>query len=522
MSTTLLVSEKIKFVAEKNYFLGAALVIFLLTKLTHIHLPFFWDESWVYAPAIKIMAEQGPSLLPDSIPVEYSRGHPLFFHFLGGLWIKIFGDQNQSLHLFALSLSLFAILSFNCLFRNISSTWIANLTTVLILSQPIIYAQSSLVLPEMLLAGLSALTLNYYISRRFWLYVLLGTLTILTKETGVMIILSITIFHVFESIQLKCYSRDNIRVLVILFLPLLALIWHVLYLKNHFGWFLFPEHTQLIRFSFRAFAYNLLGIMEDLSSNQGRVIFSLISFSILLFSLFKNFKNHFLFISIFILLSIMIMFVKGINSIIPFIGLILLVFLFFKESSAAQSKRNLPLLIIYLVFFLAFSSINFFTSRYLISVLPIFLFIFISSSIKSSFNTYFINFFIFFIGIGIVRTASPSGIKDANLSYLYFCPAQKEVVEYMEKNNLYDQQIQTNFLMENALKNEYSGYRNTEKEFLNLNIQNINLDKDSYYIFYNAEPDFRRSQIISMENAQLLKRISNKLAWFEIWQLSTN
>jgi hypothetical protein len=65
---------------------------------------FFWDEAWGYAPALKSMAQAGPSLLPGSISTDLSRGHPLLFHFLGGVWIKIFGETNLSLHAYAFSL----------------------------------------------------------------------------------------------------------------------------------------------------------------------------------------------------------------------------------------------------------------------------------------------------------------------------------------------------------------------------------------------------------------------------------
>src|SRR4051812_16040636 len=84
---------------------------FILFKIPHLYLPFYWDEAWVYAPAIKIMSQQGLSMLPGAIPVEYSRGHPLFFHFLGSGWIKLFGDNNFSVHCFALLISTLLILA---------------------------------------------------------------------------------------------------------------------------------------------------------------------------------------------------------------------------------------------------------------------------------------------------------------------------------------------------------------------------------------------------------------------------
>ena len=64
-----------------------------------------WDEIWVYAPALTEMAEIGPTLLPGVLDAELSRGHPLLFHFLGGVFINLFGDELTTFRLYALLIS---------------------------------------------------------------------------------------------------------------------------------------------------------------------------------------------------------------------------------------------------------------------------------------------------------------------------------------------------------------------------------------------------------------------------------
>ena len=66
-----------------------AIIAFIIYKMPHLSLPYYWDEAWVYGPAVRLMEQTGLSLLPDALPVYYSRGHPLLFHFLGASWIKI-------------------------------------------------------------------------------------------------------------------------------------------------------------------------------------------------------------------------------------------------------------------------------------------------------------------------------------------------------------------------------------------------------------------------------------------------
>ncbi len=34
----------------------AVIVVFFTSKLPYLHLPFFWDEAWVYGPAVRLMA----------------------------------------------------------------------------------------------------------------------------------------------------------------------------------------------------------------------------------------------------------------------------------------------------------------------------------------------------------------------------------------------------------------------------------------------------------------------------------
>ena len=84
----------------------------IIYKLKFLNLPFFWDESWVYAPSLRMMHDNGPSMMPNIIPIEYSRGHPLLFHFLGGVWLKIFGTSLISFHSFALFISVLVIIAF--------------------------------------------------------------------------------------------------------------------------------------------------------------------------------------------------------------------------------------------------------------------------------------------------------------------------------------------------------------------------------------------------------------------------
>ena len=66
-----------------------ATIAFIIFKIPHLSMPYCWDEAWVYGPAVRMMAENGLGLLPDALPVHYSRGHPLLFHFLAAGWLTV-------------------------------------------------------------------------------------------------------------------------------------------------------------------------------------------------------------------------------------------------------------------------------------------------------------------------------------------------------------------------------------------------------------------------------------------------
>jgi hypothetical protein len=112
------------------------LCIFTLLKIDHLSIAFYWDESWVYAPAIKMLYQHGVSILPNAIPVDFSRGHPLLFHAAYVLWMKVFGPSNYAMHSFALGISLSLVV---VLFRSmylLFGRYLAWFSVVLLLTAP--------------------------------------------------------------------------------------------------------------------------------------------------------------------------------------------------------------------------------------------------------------------------------------------------------------------------------------------------------------------------------------------------
>ena len=158
----------------------SGLILFIAYKVFHLSLSYYWDESWVYAPAVKTMADGIPSLLPGSIDVSLSRGHPLFFHFIYGWWIKVFGTSATALHACSLSITSTLLYLVYYIGKKLFHPWVGVTASLLLLAQSITLSQGAMVLPEIPVALLSILSIYYFIQERYWAFALSATCLLLT------------------------------------------------------------------------------------------------------------------------------------------------------------------------------------------------------------------------------------------------------------------------------------------------------------------------------------------------------
>ena len=131
---------------------------FVLFKIPDLFLPYFWDEAWSYVPAIKDMTLKGPSLLPNSISPDLYRGHPLLFYFMSSTWIKLFGTNIWITKLFPLIISLFFLQTVFSFTKKNFNYLTAILTLFFLIIQSVFFAQSTFLLPEVLIALFTVLS----------------------------------------------------------------------------------------------------------------------------------------------------------------------------------------------------------------------------------------------------------------------------------------------------------------------------------------------------------------------------
>ncbi len=237
--------------------LGLALLVFVAFKWRFLDLPLYWDEAWVYGPAVRAMHASGLSLLPNTIGTELSRGHPLLFHFMAAFWAQCFGDSNASLHAFALTLSVALLIVIFQVGKFLGSPLIG-LSAVLVTGlNEIFLAQSSILLPEIPLALFSLLALWAFISKNWFGYLVAATCALFIKESAIVLIIAVFCWNLISSL----WDRDGngswpaLKRSLIALAPIVPGVLFLGYQKVTYGWYFFPVHLGLISWDIKDIHY---------------------------------------------------------------------------------------------------------------------------------------------------------------------------------------------------------------------------------------------------------------------------
>jgi len=271
--------------------LAILLGIFFLSKIFTLYTPLFHDEIGVYGRLLFYMMEHGPSMNPANVTPEFARGHPLFFTFFLSSLTSWFGGTYIVARAVILFLSLSLLVVTYILGRDIAGKKVGLLATIMLSFQPIFYAQSTMILPEIMLSLLAMLSLLFYIHKKYWLYFIFAGLLVLTKETGVIL---------FAGVALNEWYKDKFRISIPLIgrvikwsLPILSLFTFLAVQKYQYGWFLYPFHTSLISFNIGTILIRFVLNLSNLLLDQGRFMLT-IAVLITLWKMDKEKRREFL------------------------------------------------------------------------------------------------------------------------------------------------------------------------------------------------------------------------------------
>lgn len=515
-----------------NYFwhsLSAiSICIFVIIKIPFLDLPYFWDEAWVYAPAAIKLFETGPSLLPNALPDWLTRGHPLLFHFLGSVWLKIFGNSFISLHSYVLFLSV-SLLTFIHFFMTRYFIAAAGFfTVILLIAQPPFLLQSGVFLPEIQLTFFILVSFYAFLENKRLLYVFSSTCLLLTKETGLVFIVSLIAWSLIEYLHSRNKPLRSIVVqLLFLSTPIVISSMYFILQKFMVGWFFFPEHISLFDLDLENFKWKLKVSYSFLFDSQGRkpLVLGLTVIVLLGIRQVQWYKR--LFVAFCILALSKILFGKWpvdnliFILILPLLLAVVFYWMFFEAYKKDEIQGKLfSIIFIFGFIYMIFISTHFHATRYLTCLLPLLCILLVGFSyyILKERETVFSLFITAAILISIYNAVYiDSKIFGENLNYRDAIYVQIDVVEYFEDNDLWEKNICTTFINIDALNNPYAGYLSQHnKKFNNLQ-DKISMSTD-YIVLPSFEPGLDADEIRGNSSFELVKKLEHKTASAEIYK----
>jgi 4-amino-4-deoxy-L-arabinose transferase-like glycosyltransferase len=426
-----------------------AIGLFFFLKLADCYLPYFWDELGVYSRAALFMYDHKVSLLPADLPVELSRGHPLLFAFIYGTWFKVFGTSVLFVHLFSLLISILLVVTTYLFGKKYFSEQTGLIAAILLLIQPVFIAQSTLVLPEVMLALFCLLSIYYYLNHQYIVSGLLGGLAILTKETAIVMPLAFFLTELLRNYHSSVSFKQTLKNSVGIFIPYYAFLAFIFIQRIQNGWFFFPCHVGFISLDPENIYYRTHQYFKFIFFQQGRLIWALL----LIFTLVTYWYSH------------------QKQTWQNFIS-------FFKMQNKDQFIYFT--LILYILGVIGFSGLNFPLNRYLLLMFPP-ICILIAQLVSIIKKPALLITAVLFLFCPLFYISNDHFVNDEDMSFRYVVEVQKEVSDYFNENPQLskDKLIIVDFPLDFGFMDTRAGY-----------INNINYRIGNTASHYNPEADF--------------------------------
>jgi len=503
---------------KKHIFFLLVILAFIALKIPALLYPYFWDESWSYAPGVQLMFQHGPSLSPSAIDTFYSRGHPLLFYASAASWMLVWGKSALSLHCFALFLSVVLLASIYYSISKIYSKTAGILATIILATQILFFVQSTMLLPEVMLALWAVMALYSYIQCKPWVLFLATTALLFTKESGAIIAFIIGLHAMVRYITVPSQRPISLKILGALSGSAAAIILFFIVQKQQLGWYFYPLHTQLIQTEWLHFKGTVRFELEILLLQQNRLWISLImTLGMAIYAIKTN--NKTLLFAIICITSLLYIFIfeifgyitrKGLLPLIAF-NILAVNYMYYKSlgEQYLATYRLSALALLCVIGYLIFSGYNFFTNRYLIVAL-----VFLTIVLAGYIHYWLLQlprFTPMILGLALMASgwqaySSSTAITDCEMGAFPAMRLQEDVVNYCLKNKLQNYHITTPSHMQYVhLTNPYTGFLGKNKP-LPMVSQTVN-NQTEYYIVDNIEPD----TTIKPYNAAIRQKIDTAL-----------
>jgi len=198
----------------------------LLSHITLLRLPYFWDEGGYYVPAALDLFRTG-TLIPQS---TVTNAHPPLPMILMAGWWHIFGFHILATRILVCLVAAFALLGVFRLARTLTNTSAAAATTLLTALYPIWFAQSTLAHADIFAAAFTLWALAAYFAslsderRQHRIKAaILFSLAALAKETAIVTPLALAALEAFLWLRDRPHRKEHGRWIAALAAPVLPL-----------------------------------------------------------------------------------------------------------------------------------------------------------------------------------------------------------------------------------------------------------------------------------------------------------
>lgn len=505
---------------KKRLLLIIALIVFVVAKVPHLHDGFFWDESWVYAPSIFLMYAHGPSLLPNAIPVDYSRGHPLFFQAACAGWMHLFGKSNFSMHCFALFVSLATAVAVFEVCLRLFNQRTASVAIALLLLDVVFFVNSSFVMTDIMIGLFAFLSVYFYATNKYILTVLSATLLLFTKESGIVLPAVLFADIVITIVKQRKFTKEVWYKCMSVGLPLVFMLSFFLIQKQTFGWYLFPNHTDNIHLGADNTFYHLQTSLAMLFQREGLFYYYILLGLLLLLAAVQRKKPYYLLIiayGVLLYLSALVFSHKdAVTYVFAGVSLVLLGLLYSKQFPALNDRqtRFMRISVAFSVAFIYFCCINFFETRYL---LPAMLFITVMLAIGID------HFYpvrvkrLFLLPVLVLIGLNNFRMKSEEMLVYERMDVQQHLVDYFEKNSFYDKIIYARPFLEMVhLQDPKTGFLHSERTFTH--VTDHAEHSTELVVMDSIEPDGQDDAIRKDSSFTLIHRYEQGSTWVEVYQ----
>ena len=510
-----------------RYTLGLVvlLVVLVAFKASYLDLPYYWDEAWVYAPAVKAMVANGPSLLPNAIPSELSRGHPLLFHAISALWMEVFGSGRTSAHAFSLLVAIGLCIATFRLGTLLGSRVLGLAATALLMVNETFLAQSGLLLPEVMVALCLVLAVSEYVVGRPWTYILAALCALWTKESAITLIAALSAWQLVRLSLSKGPTefKEHLKWLGIVTIPLPLAASFFLVQKGQLGWYFYPEHLGMITWGLKEIGYKAKLVFTAVFEGQGMVILTY-AFAIAAPLLHRKMPIHKrILTALLFVTAIKVLFGRWSLPGLPtlFVPLICFVAILITHIVPVEKENRrigdlLGAAFLFCIAFWSFTSMNFYSDRYLLSMLP-FVAVGAAGMLHAAFNSSHKQIAPVVIAVSALIVMSQIGkderIGDTRLAYSDAIEMHKERIAFCEDQALLDERIYVSFMDIAYMTDGEAGYLSQGRAFPSVS---NSLDDGTRYAFIGYDSPMELRDELRTSGFELLRRFTRGNAWGEI------